>query len=1045
MTDLDDGLDTSAPVWTPPTLDVDWQEQFPNLYFSGNPDRINDLSEQMTGEFNVEHSLDDGLPDAVTMTTSADASGKATIPLNGRQGVVANTMGLRTAITQTGSAVSGFTSFGYPSGALYGDYLLVAVTINDSTANFINYADPTSPYEQWKLLSETTDGAALKLGIFGKRYWDGEGGFDCDFSVAGLNYSAVMVAAYARGLNPNIWVDLVPQTVQSIGEPSGVAVSAHTAPVVPLRRRGFALSVWASATGVGPFTYTGSGAEMVEVTTPLDLMVAATALQTPGDFTLTATTTTTTTTVAMASIALEVADRPTMDARAFFSPFNQFSPVYGWARDTADAQLTFNVITPVGPVGTTLHKGQMASISVKGRQAEGTFISKTRLDLDKSLTLPVVFGNRENCSVDWLATWAMARGGQWVGPGPGPMCRFWAPLYGSTHAHYESRYAYSGATYYDSTGGPFGLKPPSVIEGPFLTAMYAQQTATRTEEIFLNPLRLDLTNPSEMPATNSSYDPPFLMYDQFSKASSQGNITFWMRGDPVASAPAYLSSGDDMIFRYNLYCQNAAGTFLGWVIVTIRSSDRLINVYLGGDLTPGWQVTYASMGAMPTDGSWNFIGVAWDFAAGAVRVRKNGLETTNTTYASSGGTNVITQLPNTDAANITAGGKFTNVVRSHLPISDLQIEAGSPSYGNGWGRFYPSPEGMNATMRPTYQPILAVAESTPVKGWDLLSDLAKATMSAFRCNEVDNFEFLPLGYFGESEQMTPTVVADTEVNAGELDVVTDPSKVRNSVTIKFDETRVATQFSPILTLSSAIELVRGYTTITFALDEIAVEIHKQNFPFSADWILTNLTAAQITTPTTIPTDKHYFSVNTSQDGSGSVLAAGSITGQILSANASSITILFTNRTSKSGWIANNGDQVPFLRILGYPVTVVDGYTTQRDEGSITARRERSLDVEIPWVQDRGSATELAQLMVTQLARPRPEVSVTVMGDPRRAPGQLVTLNDAQGTQAEGNWRILKVVHNGNGPEYTQDLQLTYVPPTAVWDGLDGWDNAGWGE
>jgi hypothetical protein len=53
--------------------------------------------------------------------------------------------------------------------------------------------------------------------------------------------------------------------------------------------------------------------------------------------------------------------------------------------------------------------------------------------------------------------------------------------------------------------------------------------------------------------------------------------------------------------------------------------------------------------------------------------------------------------------------------------------------------------------------------------------------------------------------------------------------------------------------------------------------------------------------------------------------------------------------------------------------------------------------------------------------------------------------DSQGTQAEGLWRILSVKGNANGAQFTQDLKLVQVLPTAVWDGPDGWDYSSWGE
>jgi hypothetical protein len=98
-----------------------------------------------------------------------------------------------------------------------------------------------------------------------------------------------------------------------------------------------------------------------------------------------------------------------------------------------------------------------------------------------------------------------------------------------------------------------------------------------------------------------------------------------------------------------------------------------------------------------------------------------------------------------------------------------------------------------------------------------------------------------------------------------------------------------------------------------------------------------------------------------------------------------------------------------------------------------------------WIQSREVAETVANKLVTLLARPREEVRVRVLGDPRRRPGQMVTLADAEGTRAAGNWRILNVTHRGAGAMYTQDLKLVRVLPIGVWDGADGWDNASWGE
>jgi len=227
------------------------------------------------------------------------------------------------------------------------------------------------------------------------------------------------------------------------------------------------------------------------------------------------------------------------------------------------------------------------------------------------------------------------------------------------------------------------------------------------------------------------------------------------------------------------------------------------------------------------------------------------------------------------------------------------------------------------------------------------------------------------------------------------------------------------------------------------LDVPAVEIHgAPGSPTSTNWAIQNLTSTQITTPT-LPKSNHYITANTAIDGGGTVLTSFSVKAYIISADAVSVTIRFTNTTAATAYLANNGDQVPFLQLWGYAVRTTDGYTSVSDSSSINIRGERSLDTTLEWVQDRTTASDMASRMLGTLARPRPELKMTVAGDPRRKPGQLITVLDAEQTGADGSWRILSVGHNTLGPSYTQDLHVVRVLPAAVWDGLDGWDEGSW--
>lgn len=1044
MTDLDDALNTSSVRWTPPYLTVFWKELPSALSSSGNPDALVFMDDQMTGAYEVTHSLDDGLPDPVTLTTSNDASGKAVIPLIGRQGMEAKEIGWRGTRTLSGSvAANGQASIPFPaSGVYWGDYVIVALTVNSQAAAITPLETNPDSMQYWTPLATVQDGSTHKTLIYGRSYWQGLNAFAFGTNV-GVNVSAVVVAAYARSANWSSWVEFVPQHVATKAET--VSSTSHTSPVSKLRRRGYVVSVWAEqGTTGGAMTYTGPGSELVEVTTTAGIMIGATGVIDAGDYTVTATTTSATDILAMATIALEIADRPTMDAREFFSPFNRQSPVVDFDRDTAYMYLTNNVISPNGPVSTTIFSGQMEDIGIKGREAEMKALSLTRLDLDKSLVLPVVRGDRENASVDWLVTWVMARGGMYAGPAPGVWTRAWIPAYGSVHAHFASEYAYSSAVFYNASGGAFSLRPPKVVPGPFMTAMYAQQTATSIEECRINLLRLDLATTEGLPVPWQP-EVKWNFAPHFVRTQTAGRVAFWIRGDPAQSAPSYAAVGDDLLMQYNLYCnQYSGGPFLGYVIIQIRSSDRCVTVRMGADHTGSTTVAFTSPGmAIPTNGSWNFVGIKWDYTAGAVEVNVNGTTATSNLYATNGD-NDPSLLPLTETGHYDANGTYTNYFRFHLPFSDLVLEAGSGAYSRNWSDHYPVPMGNNAVMRPTYQELAAVAEEAPVQGWDLLVQLAQSSLSMYRTNEGDTYEFLPPSYFGETPQLTSSMIADTEVNTGELDVVQDPSKTRNVVTVNFSETRVASNAAPVLDLSTAVEIPIGTTTLVFALEQIAAEIHGQSVPFGALWQLTNLTAAQVAAPTTIPTNAHYISFNAAQDGSGVLLTTLNCRARIVSVTASTVTISFFNNTAQSVWIANNGDQVPFMRILGYGVSTADGYVTSRDQGSITKRKERPLDVALSWVQTREVAEYISQTLVTQLARPRPEVVVETMGDPRRKPGDLVTLKDGQGTRADGTWRVMAVVHTSDGARYTQKLDLVQVPPIMTWDNEPGWDEAIWG-
>jgi hypothetical protein len=187
-----------------------------------------------------------------------------------------------------------------------------------------------------------------------------------------------------------------------------------------------------------------------------------------------------------------------------------------------------------------------------------------------------------------------------------------------------------------------------------------------------------------------------------------------------------------------------------------------------------------------------------------------------------------------------------------------------------------------------------------------------------------------------------------------------------------------------------------------------------------------------------------MSVNSKADGSGTVYTGAYFRAVIQSWDSATVNINFYNDTGVYKYVSNAGQGIPFIRIMGYPIRQATAYESFRDISSVAKRQERALTTKSDWIQHRQVALEHAGKMVTAASRPRPEIAVTVMGDPRRSPGQLASIADAEGTRAEGTWRILSVDHHGNGAQYTQDLKLVGVSPVGYWD-VDVWDDSVWGE
>jgi hypothetical protein len=1033
MTDVDDALNTSSPMFSPVSVQADWAELPPGVSVGG-VDSLRDLGQQVGPDgYEVEQSFDDGLPDPVTMTSGNAASGNMAMSLVGRPANVADILtGWRTGTSGFGSGTS--IPVTLPSGIGSQDYVVVAIVIDNASGVYEANFEPGHPHG-WSKLAEQSDGG-LTTYVFGRSHWITSPAPDFRALVSGsFSWVAGSIGPGFTAGNSS-FVPVRPGKVTSSIET--FTGTNHTGPYANLPSRGYLLGVFATANASGPWTVASGGIELVEGGGGVAAvqMIRTDLITLDGDYQFSSNSTGSTNTAMMFNIPLIIRDREAMDALAYFSPFNEASPVVAFDRDTAAVQANVNVVSPNGIFGTTVFKGQMADIELNGRTAEMKAVSKTRIDLDKALTLPPVFGRRQGLTTDWVASWILAQGGQYLGVAPSPQTRWWAPLHGSLAPHMENPLGYSSMLFNDverSPTGPYG-GTPEVINGPFLTGLNAQMTHARTETLFIVT---DRAWPKEVPGMQGEFN------DLLSLANSKGRMTFWVKGVAWDAAPASLSGDpDDRPFLWNF--GNHTGSAVAHIVGARIGSDRKPQIWLDSGIT-------LTGGDIPIDNQWHFCGFVWDYANGLAHFRMD-----NVYWSLSGFTLSGTPLPATEASWSAQEGHYTfSNVRSRIPIAELQLEAGPNVFAEEWVRFHPTPvaPSFNATYRITGQPLEVLAETVPAQGWGLLQGLAESTLSHLRVNEADNVEMVPLSYFGEAARMAVETynVLSTDVNAAELSPITlDPSKTRNLAAVEFQETRVDSNRTALLEINSPIRVNRGYTTITFALDVPTAEIHGAVNPYGSTWDLQKLTALQIAGTNPIQ-NENVMSVAANEDGSSPATGSGSISSnnslvsaRIMTWTTSTVTIRFKNISPWTRWIANNGTDIPFLRILGYAIRQSDAYTSSHDTSSIGARRERALTSQVDWVHHRDVAKQWANTLLTSLSRPRPEVTVSVMGDPRRQPGQLVELTDSLGSRAAGTWRILKVNHRGNGPMFIQELKLARVSPIGIWD-ESNWDEAVWGE
>jgi hypothetical protein len=1040
MTAMDDLLNSSSLVMYPASISAIFPELEPLYQNVGTvtaAESIIQLGQQIGPQgATVTQSFDDGLPDPVTLTAGNEASGTLSMDLVGRPPAVAADISLGgVANTTTGQGTGTTFATTFPTGLAFWDYVFVAVTV-DNGSLITETSMPADSLWPWKLLGDATDvqgGSTQRTWVFGrKHYTSGVVPPSFTLDVSG-NYAWTMCAIKCgRTASANVLVPVTPGDAEPFVEGAS-AVTAHTMPNVDSAGRGWNLGFYGAAVGAGAWSATGSNTLFGNLLgTSLSVANVISPFRSfPGSYGMSANTAVAAQLATGVHIAVEVRDRPALDAVAYFSPLNTLSPIYGFERDTAVVAMNINNIATDGnqTESNNIFNGQMTAIDIgQNRTASCTAVSKTRLLLDDAHELPTVYGWREGLETDWLAGYLLAHAGQYIGVAPSIYTRWWAPGHGSMHPYVDGSTSYPECRSWVAGRAGSYRRQPNVVTGPFVTAMEGKQT--NAETVYTSVVA-DRTWGKEVPG-----QPDAIFADLISQKSSTGRLSFWIRGDVADAAPTCVDSGnpdDYLLFRATLWNTLPGDVVTNYVRAQVNA-NRSFTVWVGDGIT-------LTGGDLPSDGAWHYCSFMWDYDNGLGKFRRDNF-TWNTGVLSGG----AESMPTSEAALYASGGYVGFSYNAHLPVAEIQLEAGMP-YSDTWSRFYPTPiaPSFNATYRATRQPLAVIAEPTPVQGWSTLQSLSESTLGWLRCNESDNVEMVDLDYFGETAQMTVDTlnVLDTDFNAGAIGLSIDPTRTRNVVTVTYTDTRVGSNRSSILDMGTSMAIPVGTTYVTFPLDVPTAETHGAAQWWTATPVFTKLTASHISGATPLPND-NVMSVNTLSDGSGTVITTTDITARIIDWTANSIDVQFINNSGKTLYLANNGTDVPFLRALGYAISMSDGYATTTDTGSVGRRRERALTSGLDWVHDRGTAQSLSSTLVGLLSQPRPIITVNVQGDSRRKPGKLCEIVDSTGTAVEGTWRITSITHNYNGAMYTQDVTLIRVGVIGVWD-TSNWDDAVWGD
>lgn len=702
----------------------------------------------------------------------------------------------------------------------------------------------------------------------------------------------------------------------------------------------------------------------------------------------------------------------------YWSVDNTSSPISAYDRDVAALTVSHGLVTAGGIERVVVFTGQMADAPVSGRAATVDGVSKTRLAMTKTVQPAPIIGDWLGLEATWPVSWTLAQCGIYVSPPPRTGCRLWIPMHGSIQPFLPNTPRKSLYTTVADVTFTTGISRPSFVDGPYLAGANLGRSITV-------PFRLSWPNVPLAPGA-----------DLLSKSANAGRIEFWVRGDTTDSSVGATPSALADLFIYPV---GSSPTPTAWCGIDLNR-----HVFMRIDDAAGHVVTLTATATLPTDGRWYFIGGAWDIANKKLWVVNNfgGSNVVETLAAS---TLVTTSLPAAetynpdayDAIGLAPTGQVQLTV--HLPMAELHLTSGAQANPDNfvWLNDAGYAWTAGAVISRSQLQLFALAEPKPREAWEFVNSFAQAELAMVRTDELDRFCYFPMSYWAQTAQQTVGDAWSTTVNVGrEFAVVKDPTKIRNQVTVTYTDSRHGSidvlQGSVYADFTQRVLPANSTIVVTFHFGAPVISVEYLADPFL---LIDDLTTGD-------PPARNFLSANTASDASGAYATTGQIIANITRFDAGSCDVTIQNTTGTLFYTIHPSEQ--YINISGtFLIQTPTASVTVNDTASQSARGIRGMSVNLPAITDKATATTIANELLARSRLARKVLTVTLRGDPRRQPGDLVTFTDPNNTQLGGQWRAMSIDHNIDGSNAAQDVTAAQAWPVAVWDQTT-WDNSIWG-